>query len=315
LKKNTNETVTMTTSRDGIPYRTLGHTGEAVSIAGLGGWHIGVQETEQESIALIRTALDNGINFMDNSWDYNEGVSEIRMGKALKDGYRDKAFLMTKIDGQTRKSANEQLDECFSRLDVDMIDLVQFHEIVRLEDPDRVFAPGGAIEALLEAKKTGKIRYIGFTGHKSPEIHLKMLKAADDYGFLFDTVQMPLSIMDAHYDSFQKLVLPILNQKNIGSIAMKTLCGGHIFKCEGVTAEECLHYSMSLPVSTVVTGCQDMERVQQMIAAARSFKPMSQEQVSTLKAKTAGSGVTGDLEPFKTGTDYDATTTNPHWLG
>ena len=305
----------MTESREGIPYRLLGHTGEEVSIAGLGGWHIGIQETEQESISLIRTAIDNGINFMDNSWDYNEGVSEVRMGKALKDGYRDKAFLMTKIDGQTKQSATEQLDECLSRLKFDMIDLVQFHEIIRLEDPDRVFGPDGAIEAALEAKKAGKIRYIGFTGHKSPAIHLKMLDAADKYDFTFDTVQMPVSIMDAHYDSFQRQVLPVLVEKNIGVIGMKSLCAAHVFKTKLVTAVECLHYSMTLPISTLVTGCQNAEILQQMIDAARNFSPLNEEQQFDLLGRTADAGATGLFEPFKTGVDFDATARNLHWLG
>ena len=302
-------------SKSGIPYRILGHTGEEVSIAGLGGYHIGIQETEEESIRLIRTAIDNGINFMDNSWDYNEGISEIRMGKALKDGYRDKVFLMSKIDGQTRKSAAEQIDESLSRFKLDTIDLMQFHEIVRMSDPDRVFGPDGAIEAAVEAKKAGKIRYIGFTGHKSPDIHLKMLKAADDYGFVFDTVQMPVNIMDAHYDSFQKRVLPVLVEKNIGVIGMKSLCSARVFNSNLVTAVECLHYAMSLPVSVVVTGCQKSDILQQMIDAARSFTPLSEEQRSELLARTAEAAAGGAFEPYKTGTDFDATSRNPHWLG
>ena len=192
------------TSKLGIPYRTLGHTGEKVSIVGLGGAHIGGQDDENDSIRIIRTAIDNGINFMDNSWDYFNGVSETRMGKALRDGYRSKVFLMTKIDGQTKKAATEQINESLQRLQTDTIDLLQFHEVIRMSDPDRIFGPGGAIEAVLEAKKAGKVRYIGFTGHKGPDIHLKMLRTAQDNDFIFDAVQMPLNIMDAHYDSFEK---------------------------------------------------------------------------------------------------------------
>jgi len=199
-----------------MPYRTLGRTGEQVSILGLGGAHIGFQEDENDSIRIIRTAIDNGINFMDNSWDYNDGVSEIRMGKALRDGYRSKVFLMTKIDGQVKETAAKQIDESLLRLQTDTIDLLQFHEVIRMSDPDRIFAPGGGMEAVLEAKEAGKVRYIGFTGHKSPDIHLKMLQMALDNGFTFDAVQMPLNIMDAHYNSFEKRVLPLLLENNIG---------------------------------------------------------------------------------------------------
>jgi predicted aldo/keto reductase-like oxidoreductase len=305
----------MTHAKSGIPYRTLGHTGEEVSIAGLGGYHIGIQDDENDSIRLIRTAIDNGINFMDNSWDYNEGISEIRMGKALRDGYRDKVFLMTKIDGQTKEAASQQLDESLERFRLDSVDLLQFHEIVRIEDPERVFGPDGAIEAALEAKKAGKIRYIGFTGHKSPEIHLKMLETAEKNDFVFDTVQMPLNIMDAHYVSFQKKVLPVLVEKNIGVIGMKPMCAARVFDSNTVTAEECLYYAMSLPLSVIVAGCNTLEILQQTIDAARSFSPLSEEQRSALLARTAEAAAGGAFEPYKTGTDFDATSRNPHWLG
>src|SRR5579885_2264200 len=195
----------------GMIYRALGRTGERVSLIGLGGWHIGQSSiSEHESIQLIRQAIDHGVNFMDNCWDYNGGASEVRMGKALRDGYRQRAFLMTKIDGRDRKTAARQIDESLSRLQTDRIDLLQFHEVIRMSDPDRIFGPDGAMEAALEARKRGKIRYIGFTGHKSPEIHLKMLETGFAHGFTFDTVQMPLNIMDAHYESFEKRGLPIL---------------------------------------------------------------------------------------------------------
>jgi predicted aldo/keto reductase-like oxidoreductase len=200
----------------GMPYRTLGHTGEKVSIVGLGGYHIGIQDNETDSIQIIRTAIDNGINFMDNCWDYNDGISEIRMGKALRDGYRRKVFLMTKIDGQTKQAAKKQLNESLKRLQVDTIDLLQFHEVLRISDPDRILGPDGAIEAALEAKEAGKIRYIGFTGHRSPDIHLKMLKMALGRGLVFDAVQMPLNIMDAHIISFEQKVLPVLLKHDIG---------------------------------------------------------------------------------------------------
>src|SRR6478672_5125734 len=189
-----------------MPRRTLGHTGEKVSLVGLGGSHIGKQPDENDSIAIIRSALDRGINFLDNCWDYNNGQSEIRMGKALRDGYRQKAFLMTKIDGRTKQAASQQIEESLKRLQTDHIDLLQFHEVIREEDPDRIFAKGGGMEAALEAKKAGKVRYIGFTGHKSPDIHLKMLNTAFAHDFTFDAVQMPLNVMDAHFNSFEKKV-------------------------------------------------------------------------------------------------------------
>jgi len=302
-------------SKLGIPYRTLGRTGEEISIVGLGGAHIGMQDDEKDSIQIIRTAIDNGINFMDNSWDYNNGNSEIRMGKALRSGYRNKVFLMTKIDGQVKKTATEQIDESLKRLQTDTIDLLQFHEVIRMSDPDRIFRPGGGIEAVLEAKKAGKIRYIGFTGHKSPDVHLKMLQVANDNGFIFDAVQMPLNVMDAHYDSFEKKVLPVLLENNIGVLGMKALCDGLILKSNIVTAEECLHYAMSLPTSTVITGCYSLRILHQALEAARSFSSMSEVQRAALLSRTEIMAEGGQHEPWKTGTAYDDTFRNPHWLG
>ena len=315
FRKSPGQVPETTVSKSGMPYRTLGSTGEEVSIVGLGGAHIGMQRDENDSIRIIRTAIDNGINFMDNSWDYNGGASEIRMGKALRDGYRSKVFLMTKIDGQTSKTATEQLDESLQRLQTDTIDLLQFHEVIRMSDPERIFGPGGAMEAVLEAKKAGKVRYIGFTGHKSPDIHLKMLQTALDNHFIFDAVQMPLNIMDAHYDSFEKRVLPVLLENNIGALGMKPLCNGLIFKSGVATAMEYLHYAMSLPVSVVITGCNSLPILQQALEVARSYSPMSEEQRSALLARTAKAAKRGDYEPWKTGTAYDATSRNPHWLG
>lgn len=302
-------------SKAGMPYRTLGRTGEKVSIVGLGGAHIGFIKDEKDTIRIIRTAIDNGINFMDNSWDYNNGASEIRMGKALRDGYRSKVFLMTKIDGQTKEAAINQLDECLRRLQTDTIDLLQFHEVIRMSDPDRIVGPGGALKAALEAKKAGKVRYIGFTGHKSPNIHLKMLQMAFNDGFRFDAVQMPLNVMDAHYNSFEKRVLPVLLENGIGVLGMKPLCNGLICRSGVATAVECLHYAMSLPTSVVITGCDSLTILQQTLEAARSFKPMSDEQRSALLARTAKEVGEGDYEPWKSGTVYDATSRNPHWLG
>ena len=304
-----------TESNEGVPYRTLGRTGEKVSMVGLGGYHIGSQSDEQESIRIVRTALDHGVNFLDNCWDYNGGASEIRMGKALLDGYRKKAFLMSKIDGRTRKVAALQIDESLRRLQTDHIDLLQFHEIIRDTDPERIFAAGGGMEAMLEAKKAGKVRYIGFTGHKSPDIHLKMLETGFSHSFTFDTVQMPLNVMDAHYRSFEKLVLPLLSRDNIGVLGMKSMANGIILKSRTVTPTECLHYALNLPTAVVITGCDSIEILEQALDAARTFRPMGAEQVDALLAKTASVASHGEFEPFKTSSIFDSTATNPEWLG
>jgi aryl-alcohol dehydrogenase-like predicted oxidoreductase len=299
-----------------MPTRVLGRTGVEVSLIGLGGWHLGFNYIDEElSTRIIRTAIDNGINFMDNCWDYNDGASEKRMGKALKDGYRDRVFLMTKIDGRTRKDAAEQLDESLKRLQVDHIDLVQHHEILRYEDPHRIFDEQGANAALLEARDAGKIRFIGFTGHKDPRIHLYMLEVAKQNGFHFDTVQMPLNVMDAHFRSFEKLVLPELVKDDIGVLAMKTLANGTILECKTVTATECLQYAMNLPVSVVITGCESMKDLEQALNAARTFKPLSNDEVSSLLAKTEQAASRGEYELFKTTSIYDGTASHPEWLG
>jgi predicted aldo/keto reductase-like oxidoreductase len=302
-------------NKNGIPYRTLGHTGESVSMVGIGGYHLGKQSDPQESIRIIRNAIDEGINFLDNCWDYNGGESEIRMGNALRDGYRQKAFLMSKIDGRTKSAAAAQIDESLRRLQTDHLDLMQFHEVIRDTDPDRVFAAGGAIEAVQEAQKAGKIRFIGFTGHKSPEIHLKMLATASQHGFRFDTVQMPLNVMDAHYDSFEKKVLPVLVKNNIGVLGMKPMGDHIILDSKTVTATECLHYAMNLPTSVVITGCDSLPILQQALAAARSFKPMDASQDAALLAKTVNAAKAGQFELYKTSHNFDGTYTNPQWLG
>ena len=303
-------------SNSEMPTRTLGKTGVEVSLIGLGGWHLGFKHIDEElSIRLIRTAIDNGINFMDNCWDYNEGASEIRMGKALRDGYRERAFLMTKIDGRTKKEAAKQLDQSLERMQTDHIDLVQHHEILRYEDPHRIFDEQGANAALIEARDAGKIRFIGFTGHKDPRIHLYMLEVAQEYGFTFDTVQMPLNVMDGHYRSFEKLVLPELVGQNIGVLAMKALANGTILESKTANAVECLQYAMNLPVSVVITGCESMENLEQAITAARTFKPLTDEQVSSLLAKTATAAARGEYELFKTTSIYDGTASHPEWLG
>ncbi len=298
-----------------VPMRTLGRSGEKVSIVGLGGYHIGMQKDENESIRIIRTALDGGINFLDNCWDYNDGQSEIRMGKALRDGYRHKAFLMTKIDGRTKEAARQQIDESLSRLQTDHIDLLQFHEVIRDTDPARIFGAGGGMEAVLEAKKQGKVRYIGFTGHKSPDIHFKMLEVAFSHDFTFDAVQMPLNVMDAHYESFEKKVLPVLVKHNIGVLGMKSMGDKLILNSKTATPIECLHYAMNLPTSVVITGCDSLQILQQAIEAARTFKPMGPGEVANLLAKTAPAAVKGEFERYKTSHDFDGTFHNPQWLG
>ena len=304
-----------TTTRGNMPYRKLGRTGESVSLIGLGGFHIGMPEDEQASIRIIRTAVDNGLTFMDNSWDYHEGGSEIRMGKALLDGYREKVFLMSKIDGRDKKTAAQQIDESLKRLQTDRIDLMQLHEIIRLEEPDLVFSKGGAIEAVMEARKQGKIRYIGFTGHKDPVVHLRMLDMADENGFRFDAVQMPLNVMDAHFRSFQNQVLPRLIRDEIGVLGMKPMGGEVILKSNLVQPIECLHYAMSLPTSVVITGIESMPRLEQALEAARTFSPMPHERMSALLARTEPAAQKGEYELFKTTARFDATARNPHWLG
>ena len=299
-----------------VPMRTLGHTGERVSMVGIGGYHLarpGV--SEEEGIRIVRTALDAGINFLDNCWDYNGGESELRMGKALRDGYRQKAFLMTKIDGRNKATAVNQIDDSLKRLQTDRIDLLQFHEVIRDGDPDRIFAAGGALEAVVEARRAGKVRYIGFTGHKSPDIHLKMLATASAHKFTFDAVQMPLNVMDHHFNSFESKVLPVLQEQNIGVLGMKPMGDPFILHSNTVTAVECLHYAMNLPTSVVITGCDSLKILQQALDAARGFRPMEKEAVIALLAKTAKAAQSGEFEKYKTSHHFDGTFQNPQWLG
>ncbi len=295
--------------------RVLGQTGEEVSIIGLGGAHIGKQDDPEESIRIIRSAVDRGITFLDNCWDYSEGESERRMGRALRDGYREKVFLMTKIDGRTRKTAAAQIDESLERLGTDHVDLMQFHEVIRLEDPDRIFAEDGAVEAMLEARKAGKLRYIGFTGHKDPLVHLRMLDAARQRGFRFDAVQMPLNVMDFHFRSFQHHVLPRLTAEGIGVLGMKPLGGGYILSGGETSAVECLRYALSLPVTTVITGIDSQEILDQAVDTAETFEPMDEREMMLLLARTRELGRAGHLEKFKTEIEFDSTAQHPQWLG
>jgi len=300
--------------RGGIPYKTFGSTGEKVSAIGLGGFHIGTP-SDEESVRIIRTAIDGGINFMDNCWDYNNGASEVKMGKALRDGYRQKVFLMSKIDGRDKKTAAAQIEESLKRLQTDHIDLMQMHEVIRMNDPERIFANGGAMEALVEAKKAGKIRFIGFTGHKSPDIHLHMLKTADEHKFRLDAVLMPVNVMDAHFESFARKVMSVLIEKKLGIQTMKPIGGGIILQSKTVSAPECLRFAMSQPSDVVITGCESLERVQQALDTARNFKAMNQEEMASLLSRTAGAAGEGKFELYKTSTNFDGTTNNPQWLG
>lgn len=283
-----------------IPRRTLGKTGEKVSLICLGGYHIGVPKDPAEGIRIIEAAIDRGINFLDNSDDYHKGDSEVRMGKAIK-GKRDKVFLMTKGHPRDKKGALKNLEESLQRLQTDHLDLWQFHEIVYETDPDWIFSPNGAIEAAYVAKKQGKVRYIGFTGHKHPAIHLKMLSKPYEW----DTVQMPINVLDHHFRSFEQQVLPVLVERNIGIIGMKPLAFGNALKTKAVSAIECLHYAMNQPVSTVCAGCDSMEILEQAVRAATTFKPLSAAEVASIRERTKPFALTGEYEPFKTTADFD----------
>jgi uncharacterized protein len=296
-------------------YRVLGRTGERVSAIGIGGYHLGKQQDPDESIRLLRTAIDRGITFMDNCWDYNGGISEVRMGQALRDGYRQKVFLMTKIDGRDKNTAARQIEQSLGRLQTDVIDLMQFHEVIRLDDPDVIFAPGGAIEAVQEAKQAGKIRYIGFTGHKDPSVHLRMFQAADRHGFLFDTVQMPINVMDAHFRSFLNEVAPVAQEHGTAILAMKTFGDPYILQSKTVTPIEALHFGLNSPASVVITGIDSPAILDQAFEAVESFKPLDQQQVAAILAKTKEAAMTGKFELFKTSSHYDGTIRNPSWLG
>jgi predicted aldo/keto reductase-like oxidoreductase len=302
-------------TRNGMLYRSLGSTGERISAIGLGGFHAGVPP-EPDGIKLIRMAVDNGITFLDNSCDYHDGGSEVVMGKALRDGYRQKVFLMTKFNGRTRAKTAEQIDTSLQRLQTDHIDLIQFHENIRMDDPERYFAPDGAHAAVMAAKKAGKVRFVGFTGHKDPSIHLHMLDVAAKNGFHFDSCQMPLNVLDYHYRSFAHDVLPRLVKEKTGVLGMKPLASGMVFKTgQPVSGVECLHYALNLPTSVVITGCESPERLQQALTAVRTFKPMSEQQVSALVSRVKVVGSNGQFEPFKTTDSFDGTKKDPASMG
>ncbi len=304
--------------RGDMLYRKFGGTNEMISAIGMGGFHIGKGVlTDDEAVKLIHQGIDRGITFMDNCWDYNEGRSELRMGVALSQaGYRDKVFLMSKMDGRTKKEAARQIDTSLKRLRTDHIDLVQHHEILRYDDPDRVFAEGGAMEAFEEAKKAGKLRYIGFTGHKDPRIHLQMLEVAAERGFVFDSVQMPLNVMDAHFRSFAHLVLPYLVEHGIAVLGMKSFGDGVILKSQApIEPIEYLHYSLNLPTSVVITGMENQRDMDQAFEAIRTFKPMDKAQVAELLSRSKDYALQGKFELFKTSATFDGTAKNAKWLG
>jgi len=302
-------------STDEMPYRTLGKTGEKVSCIGLGGYHLGQSQlSEDDAITLFHAAIDRGINFSDNSWDYNQGESERRVGKALK-GYRQKVFVMTKFDGRTKASALQQLNESLQRLQVDHVDLWQFHENIRLEDPDQFFAQSGAVEACSEAKRAGKVRYIGFTGHKDPTVHLRMLELAEKHNFHFDTAQMPINVMDAHFRSFEKQVVPVLLRQGVALLGMKSMGDGNILNSKSVTPLECLQYALSRPTSVVITGIDSMAILDQAFQAAATYNKLSDADIAAILKKTAPLAEDGKYEPFKTTPTFDSTAQHPEWLG
>ena len=284
---------------------------------GLGGFHLAKPggPSSDEAVRIVHAALEAGINFCDNCWDYNEGESEVRLGRALAGGYRNRTFLMTKIDGRSAAAAMSQIDESLRRLQTDHLDLLQFHEIIRMDDPERVFAAGGALEAVLRAREQGKLRYIGFTGHKSPAIHNHMFAVAAQRQFHFDTVQMPLNVMDAHFDSFEQGVLPTALGHGTGVLGMKTFGDPFILQSGVATPIEMLHYSMSLPVSLQVCGIDSIKILDQALEAVRTYAPLSAEQRAALLARTADVAKDGKTERYKVSHHFDGTVQHPHWLG
>jgi aryl-alcohol dehydrogenase-like predicted oxidoreductase len=304
--------------RGDMLYRRFGRSKDMISAIGMGGFHLGKSAlSDAEAVRLIHEGVDRGITFMDNCWDYNQGRSELRMGVALdQGGYRDRVFLMSKIDGRTKAEAARQIDTSLQRLRTDRIDLMQHHEILRFDDPDRVFAEGGAMEAFTEARQAGKIRYIGFTGHKDPRIHLQMLSVAAERGFSFDAVQMPLNVMDAHFRSFAHLVLPYLVENGIAVLGMKAFADSVLLKSHApIEPEEYLHYALTLPTSVVITGIESQRDLDQAFAATRDFTLLGQPQLAELLARSRPYAVDGKFELFKTSATFDGTAKNPDWLG
>jgi len=286
-----------------VPTRPFGRTGIPVSILALGGWHLGVPKTERESARLVHAAIDGGITFMDNAWDYNEGVSETRMGKALA-GRRDQVFLMTKAcpHGRDARTAMRQLEDSLRRLKTDYLDLWQLHEVIFDDEPARYFGPGGAVEALDRARQQGKVRFVGFTGHKDPDLHLQML--AHDYPW--DSCQLPLNCFDAAFRSFEQRVLPELNRRGIAAIGMKSLGGdGRPVKAGVVTPQEAIRYALSLPIATLVSGIDTMRVLRQNLAVARGFRPITARQRQALLRRVAPVARDGRFELYKISAAFD----------
>jgi aryl-alcohol dehydrogenase-like predicted oxidoreductase len=286
-----------------VPKRDLGKTGVQVSALGVGGYHLGSTKDQDEANELVSLALDAGINFFDNAWDYHDGVSEERLGTALR-GRRDQAFVMTKVctHGRGKDIAMQMLEQSLRRLQTDHLDLWQIHEVIYYNDPDLIFAPGGAAEALETAKQQGKVRFVGFTGHKDPAIHLRMLRQ----GFPFDTVQMPLNAFDASFRSFETQVVPEAQKRGIAVLGMKSLGGsGEMVTGGAITAQEGLRYAMSLPVATTISGMDSLSVLDQNLEVARGFQPMSGAEMQTLRERVKFYAADGRFELFKTTKKYD----------
>ena len=289
-----------------IPMRPFGSTGEEVSLLGVGGAHIGFPADEQVGIRIVHEAIDAGVTFLDNAWEYNDGESERRMGKALaQGGYRDKVFLMTKDCAHDRKAHHSmlKLEQSLKRLKTEVLDLWMLHEVVWEDDPEWIFAPGGSAESLLKAKEQGKVRYIGFTGHKHPDIFKRMLS----HGYPFDACLMPLNVLDAHYASFEREIIPICQEQGIAVLGMKSFADGYLFQSgAGITPQEAMRYTMSLPVATVVSGMDSLEVLHQNLEIARTFTPLTDVEREELLSRSAEAAADGAYERFKTTRQYDA---------
>jgi uncharacterized protein len=288
-----------------VPKRPLGSTGESVSMLGLGGAHLGGFRSDRQAVSFARAAIDMGVTFMDNAWEYHEGRSEELMGAALEDGYRDRVFLMTKHHGRSRQTAEQHLNDSLRRLRTDVIDLWQFHEIIYETDPEMIFGRDGGIHVAEKARQEGKVRYIGFTGHKDPAIFMKMLET----GFKWDTVQMPVNMLDAHFRSFTREILPVLTERGIGVLAMKTLAGGYLLETNTVTARDALSYVWSLPVSTIISGMDSLAVLKENVETARSWTEAQGRRAAALLQRTHDVAADGSYELYKTDTAYDG------WFG
>jgi aryl-alcohol dehydrogenase-like predicted oxidoreductase len=288
---------------DSVPRRPLGRTGVQVSALGIGGYHLGSAKDQTEATQIVREAVDNGVNFFDNCWEYHDGVSEERLGAALN-GVRKQAIVMSKVctHGRDKQTALTMLEESLRRLKTDYLDVWQIHEVIYWNDPDLIFRPNGAAEALAQAKRDGKVRFVGFTGHKDPDIHLKMLAQ----GFPFDTIQMPLNVLDGSFRSFEARVLPEANRRGLGVLGMKSLGGsGEIVSHGAAAIQDALSYAMSLPVATTISGIDSIDVLRQNLGIARGFKPLSAAQMGALRERSKQYAADGRFELFKTSTKYD----------